>query len=35
MPWLMTEVKKEMGNVIESRELLMGEYRGECKVRVR
>jgi hypothetical protein len=29
MPWLMSEVKKEMGNVIESRELLMGEYHDE------
>lgn len=26
MPWLMKEVKKEMGNMIESRELLMGKY---------
>lgn len=26
MPWLMKEVKKEMGNMIESRELLMGEF---------
>lgn len=26
VPWLMKEVKKEMGNVIESRELLMGKY---------
>lgn len=25
MPWLMKEVKKEMGNMIESRELLMGK----------
>lgn len=27
MPWLMKEVKKEMGNMIQSRELLMGELR--------
>lgn len=26
IPWLMKEVKKEMGNMIESRELLMGKY---------
>lgn len=26
MPWLMKEVKKEMGYMIESRELLMGKY---------
>jgi len=27
MPWLMKEVKKEMGNMIESRELLMGKIK--------
>lgn len=31
MPWLMKEVKKEMGNMIESRELLMGKI--ELKVK--
>lgn len=32
MPWLMKEVKKEMGNMIESRELLMGEFQMKKKL---
>lgn len=31
MPWLMKEVKKEMGNMIESRELLMGKIKLKIK----
>lgn len=26
MPWLMREVKKEIGHMVESREVLMGKY---------
>ncbi|XP_025268152.1 radial spoke head protein 3 homolog isoform X2 [Camponotus floridanus] len=35
MPWLMKEVKKEMGNMIESRELLMEIIRGILENRAR
>lgn len=35
MPWLMKEVKKEMGNMIESRELLMGEFEASDQLTIK